>query len=236
VAVLAIAVGVGVWLLVGRDTAQADGGRPVATNDDKQGWSDPKDGDKFAPDPFKDKNPLKDPGPPRDGSAVKPIQPDKPLAAGGIALSDWQVTALDGLLWKEQPFDKMKYSLDDGVLVINNNVGGNHWAGIATKRIFTGELKITAEVRNVTKSLGLRSPTDNGPTTAWAAIGPIPGNDWHTVVIVASRDQIVITVDGTPVQYLAVNLERLTSAVFYFHVNANDTAAIRRFEVVGGRP
>jgi hypothetical protein len=186
------------------------------------------------------------------GVAPKPTQPaapantvpqptpDRPVAAGNIVLSDWQVTALEGLSWKDQPLDKMKHRLENGVLEITNNkVGSDSRAGIATKHIFTGDYTITAEVRNVTREMGLHEPKDDGFTTVWDRVMglALAGNDWHTVVLRVSGGQVAIFVDGKAARVDHPHPGKLKNAFFYIHIGINDTAAIRRFEYVeGGKP
>jgi hypothetical protein len=169
---------------------------------------------------------------------TSPLPPDRPAGTGNIVLSDWQVTGLEGFSWKERPFDKMKYNLENGVLEITNNkIGGSPWAGITTKHIFTGDYTITVEVKNVTKAMGLREPNDDGFTTVWDWICPTPMNEWHTVVIHCSAGQVAMTVDGKSVSVGHPHPGKIKSAYFYMHIGINDTAAIRRFEFVeGSRP
>src|SRR5207253_1157718 len=111
-----------------------------------------------------------------------------------------------------------------------NNIPGNH-AGIATRRTFEGDFTITAEVQNITQSLGLRSVDGEA---AWAFVGPFPGNEWHKVVLSCSHGDISCTVDERVVKVDYVNKAKLHKALFYLHVKANDTGAVRRFEVVAG--
>src|SRR5207253_4880039 len=69
---------------------------------------------------------------------------------------------------------------------------------------------------------------------AWAFVGPFPGNEWHKVILSCSHGDISCTVDERVVKVDYVNKAKLHKALFYLHVKANDTGAVRRFEVVAG--
>jgi hypothetical protein len=116
--------------------------------------------------------------------------------------------------------------LEDG-LGVTNNTGIHRWAGIVTKRQFSGDYAIGVEVRNA-KSLGLKSAVGDD---SWAGIETLEGADWKKVVITRKQGRISFSVNDQPVRMVDVNSGRLDQAVCFLHLWSNTTAAIRRFAV-----
>jgi S1-C subfamily serine protease len=164
------------------------------------------------------------------GRVTQTIAVDGIDTDGNIELKDWIVHCFPGSNWKDYPLDKMKHTLKDGSLELTNNTGIFKWAGIATKRTFSGDYTITVEVKNP-KCVGLRSAVGD---SAWATAEDLEGPEWKKIVITRKDGKVSITVDGKPVRVTEVNARGLDRAIFGLYLKSDTSATIRRFEVVGG--
>ncbi len=59
----------------------------------------------------------------------------------------------------------------------------------------------------------------------------LAGEGWHKVVLTRMSGEVSVAIDGKDVAVNYVNKGGLGKVVFFLHLNAGDTAAIRRFEV-----
>jgi hypothetical protein len=160
-----------------------------------------------------------------------PVVEVAPRPQGKIDLADWIGQCSNNREWEERPLGFMSHKLHDGILTLTNDSGIDKWAGIATRRQFTGDYTIRAEVRNA-KSLGLRSPTNSH---TWAGVDLPPSVEWRVVVITRKQGVVSVTVDGQPVRYFDENSRTgLDRAIFYLHIWADMTADIRLFAVEMG--
>jgi hypothetical protein len=136
------------------------------------------------------------------------------------------VQCLVGGRWTDFPLDKMKCTLNDGVLQVTNNSGVSTWAGIVSKRKFQGDYTIRVEVKNA-KAVCLKSAVGDD---SWAGADKLDGDAWKTVVITRKQGKVSVTVDGRPAADLVeVNTLGLFQAVLCIHFRSNATGAIRGF-------
>jgi WD40 repeat protein len=147
----------------------------------------------------------------------------KAKAPGAVDPKDWEAHGnIDGV-WKTVPLDRLKPTVKGGVLELT---GIDELAGMVTKRSFSGNYTITAEVKNAT-SVGLfRFEGDS-----WASAERLQGDDWKVVTLTRKDGKVSATVNGLAVGLTTLAKQDFPEAVFFVHVGGNTTAAIRNFKI-----